>query len=101
MAVKTRKKKYRFTAARKRALKKAWAARRKGGHKGRKARRRRGKSKKCAKTRSHATLRSAKLCLSRKKAGRVAKKDKKVYAKCKRMLRRTKAGRRWLKKHGK
>lgn len=98
MATKTKRhKKYRFTAARKRALRKAWAARRKAGRKTR----RHAKGKKCPKVRGRASLRAAKLCLARKKAGRVSKKNKAVYAKCRRMLRRTKAGRRWLKKHGK
>lgn len=78
-----------------RNIKKARAARR------RKLRRRGGKkTRKCPKSRKHATLRSAKLCLLRRKRGRASKSLKKLYAKCKKMLRRTKGGRKWLKKHG-
>jgi len=100
MARKTHKRHKKLSkAARKRIsmrnLRKAWRARRKHG---RKMRRRR--TRKCPKTRGHASIRSAKLCLSRRKPGRASKALKKLYAKCKRMLRRTKAGRRWLKKHG-
>jgi len=97
MAVKHKKKKSKAARRRKwlKNLKKAWAARRRQGRKTR-----RHKSRKCPKTQKRSSLRSALLCLLRRKRGRARKADAKVYKKAMRVLRRSKKGRAMLKKHG-